>query len=725
VVRQTSAITQTFKTFLLAGIAVSAFPGVVLAAEDTVASDEPVVLEPIVITARKVKEKLRDAPLAVTAKTRDTLDIEKTDTLADVAKTAPNVMAFNANGMSFIIRGVGSQSMQGLNTETGVGLFADEVYLGRPDAAPVYLDDLERVEVVRGAQASLYGRNTIGGAVNLVAREPGEVLSTEVKASVGNDGSRRLRGAIDVPVGDSGWFTRTFLSFNRQPDGIDNLSTGQSDLNQDAISGRVTVLGDVGDNTSLKFTLDGERVKDDSMGGWAPVALAFNHQSNLDFPGEQTDVRGGGTVRLDHDFDRMYIRSITAYRKFTEDMILDGDFGSGPYNPGGGVFALQQGRDQNQWQFTQEFRLTSDTFSDPQPGDIGWNAGLFYMYENFDGYEFFELASVDRSQVSRNALDGTSKTYAVFGGFNYRITDALSLQGGGRITREDKSGTVEILSPSGTNFYGTPQSGKASLSTTNISPEIGVSYALDDNALLYGRISRGFKSGGIAQFFNADGSVNVYDPETSLNFEAGVKTSFLNDKVSMELNVFHTDWKDMQSNVFISDFQRVTANAASATSKGAEVALAAAVTDELRIGASYGFLQSKFDDFVYTYFSAGAGSNVTVDFSGNDVPIAPKHSASLTLDWDRKLDNGMALSASGIYSYRSSYAFDSVGTYRQAPTHLVDASLGLGYGNWQAKLWVKNLLDEEYLSNYFLFTGADYGIAAKGRSFGVSLSHKW
>lgn len=679
----------------------------------------------IVVTARRTEEQLNEAPVAVTVETEENLGSGRIDRLSDIAKTAPNVMAFDSNALSFVVRGVGSQSMQGLNSEVGVGLFLDEVYLGRPDAAPVYLDDLERTEVVRGSQSTLYGRNTVGGAVNLVTREPGDVPEAETELTFGANGYIRARASFDKPLGDGTWLTRGYLSYTKRPDGIENLATGQSDLALDAISGRLIVMGDIGDSTSLKFTVDAETVDDNGMGGWAPLALAQDHTSNLDFPASRTDKRRGAMLRIDHDFDAFYFSSITAYRQFSQDLLLDGDFGAGPYNPGAGAFALQQGREQKQWQVTQEFRIGSHDSSDLAQGDLSWNAGLFYMYEDFDGLEFYELANVPRNLTSRDALQATAQTYAAFGNLTYQLTDALSVHAGARVTREVKSGDVAISSGSGTYFYGPAQSGSASVTTTNFSPEAGFDYKIGENTLVYGRVATGFKSGGIAQFFNADGSVNTYRPETSLSFEAGLKTTMLDDRLSLGVNLFNTEWKDQQSNVFISDFQRVTANASSATSRGLEISLAAALSDELTLGATYGYLDAKYDDFRYSYYSATTGRTKTIDYSGNPIPLAPKHSASLSLNWDRDLGNGMAVFANGTYSYRSGYTFDPVGTYEQSATHLVDLAIGLRGESWEASLWAKNLLDEQYLSNYFLMSGSDFGIAAPGRTVGMSLSKTW
>lgn len=688
------------------------------------APEDVIVLEDITVKARRKTETLDQSPVAVSVVTDEEIGTGKTDQLLDIAKTAPNVMGSDANGMSFVIRGVGSQSVQGLASEVGVGLFQDEVYMGRPDAAPVFLNDLRQTEIVRGGQSSIYGRNTIGGAVNLVSREPGDVQSAEAELSYGSNGYNRIKAALDMPFSDGRWRTRTVLSRTDRPDGITNLATGEDDLSLKALSGRFTLMGDLTDRTQLKFTLDAETVEDGGRGGWAPLRQALRHESDLDHPAHRDDERGGVMLRLDHDFDAFSFTSITALRALSQDMLLDGDFASGS-SPVFGTTPLQQGRVVDQHQLTQEFRISSYAQGDLARGELSWSTGLFFMDETYDGISFYEMAGVPSDQTSRNTLKADTRSYSVFGNVSYGLTDALTLHAGGRYTYEKKSGDVAITSPSGTFFYGMPMSGRADMSFSNFSPEVGFDYDLSDSSMVYGRISTGFKAGGVAQFFDASGNVNVYEPETTLTFEAGIKSRLFDDRMGLELTAFHTKWDDMHANVYISDFQRVTANASTAVSQGVEMSLEAALSPDLNLRATYGYLDAKFDDFRYSFYSAGSGTTQTVDYSGNPIPLAPRHSASLSLLYERQLANGLTFDASGTYSYRDQYTFDPVAGYYQPATHLLDATIGISGDDWRVSLWARNLLDEEYLSNYFLFSGYEYGIAAPGRTVGFTVSKVW
>lgn len=687
-----------------------------------IGNGEEIALAPIVVTARKVEEDLQDAPISLTVTGADQLGTGRIDQIRDLEKTAPNVSSFFSTGSSFVIRGVGAQNLQGINNEMGVGVFVDDVYIGRNFGVPSFLDDLERVEVVRGAQATLYGKNTIGGAVNLIARRPGEVPGGNLELSYGTDQAMRLRAGFDQPLLDGKLRTRTFLSFTRQDGTVDNIATGDDLFETQALGGRFTAEADLSYATAMRFSADYERIDDDGKAPWAVVDLALDHKTDLDFEPDRSSNRGGSALRFDHDLGGATLTSITGYRAYDHDLILDGDFSSGPYDPAVGFVALQQGQEEEQWQVSQEFRLTSARSDDsPRAGDLRWKAGLFFSYEDFDGSQFYDVADVPSSQASRNALSAQSTTYAVYGDLGYFVTDNLELTVGGRYTHEIKKGEVKITSPTGNFFFGPNATASDRTSFSDFAPEFGVNYRPAQNLLTYAKVSKGYKSGGHSQFLEEDGSINVYDPETSWSYEIGVRSALFQDRLRLNASAFYIDWQDQQSNVFVSDFQRIVANASSASSRGVELEAEALLSDTLQLRASYGYLDAKYDDFRYTYFSAEEGRNVTLDFTGNRIPYAPKHTASLALDWTVSGD-AFDWVISPSVSYRSSYSFDPVGAYEQSPTTVFDLNVSLIGDRWTASIWGRNLTDEKYLSDYFLFGGVDYGIAAQGRTLGVSFS---
>lgn len=675
-----------------------------LAGAQDASGNEETVLETITVTARRRSEKIQDTPVAVTAITGEDLGKGKTDTMEDAAFKAPNVL-FNGQGGPLSIRGVNSLGIAGgVDRQPAVGMFLDDVYLARPMGYPFILEDLERVEVVRGSQATLYGKNTIGGAVNLISRDPGDKAGGEISTTIGSDLESRFKAAFETPVEGTSWAVRGVGSWTGNRGYIDNLATGEHVSDTNLFSGRIVATGEVGDGTRVKIV--GDYTRDNSDGGlwYAPLPLAFDHKATHDFKPDNSAESGGVSVRVDHDFEVMALTSITAYRGHEMEMYLDGDFTATPY--------IGQGQVENQAQFSQEFRLTS-----PEGEPFRWSGGLFYMHERFDGTQYFDLVSFPKDLWSRDVFEQTSDTVSVFGEAGYFVTPEFELSVGARYTYDRKTTSSEISTPSGSFMFGTPGRAEDTVSFSNISPEAAATYHFSEGNIAYAKISRGYKSGGISPYIEADGTANAYDPETTTSYEIGAKVSSPDGRYTLAASLFYIDWKDQQAVIYTTPFTRVYRNAAAATSKGFEIEGTAELTDEIGLRFGYGYTSASYDDFVDRILGK--------DYSGNPLPFAPRHSVTAGLEFERELGNGMLIKAGLDYTFRSSYSFTSDNAYRQAPTHLVDARIGVEKDGWSATLWAKNLTDETYLKNYFSYSGTDMGVAAPGRIIGVTLAKAW
>lgn len=673
-------------------------------AADGTASAGATVLEQIVVTARRREEKIQSAPVAVTAIPADALGKGRTDTMEDAAFKAPNVL-FNGQGGPVSIRGVTSLGIAGgVDRQPAVGMFLDDVYLARPMGYPFILEDLERVEVVRGSQATLYGKNTIGGAINLISRMPGDTAGGEFSATIGTNLDSRFKAAFETPIEGTDWAVRASGAWSGNRGYIENLVTGEDVSDTDLFSGRVVATGQVGDGTRIKIT--GDYTRDRSDGGlwYAPLPLAFDHKATHDFEPENRVDSGGVSMRIDHDFETMRLTSVTALRGHEMRSYLDGDFTATPY--------IGQAQEETQRQFSQELRLSSlndDVFR--------WSGGLFYMHERFEGTQYFDLAAFPRDLWSRDVFEQSADTVSVFGEASYFLTPEWEVSAGGRYTFDRKSTTSEISSPSGSSMFGMPGRAEGDATFSNFSPEAALAYHLSEGNLVYAKISRGYKSGGISPYIEADGSANRYDPETTTSYELGTKATSDDDRFTLAASLFFIDWKDQQAVIYTTPFTRVYRNAAAAASKGLEIEATAQLTEEIGLRASYGYTHARYDDFVDTVMGAV--------YTGNDLPFAPRHSVGAGLTFERELAVGAVLKAGIDYTFRSSYAFTADNTYRQEPTHLVDAHLSVAKDGWSASLWAKNLTDERYLKNYFSYSGTDMGVAAPGRTIGITLAKVW
>jgi len=674
-------------------------------AQSASASDDGgIELDPITVTARWREEIAQDAPVAVTVIPSQDIGKGKVDTLEDAAFRSLNTV-YSSQGGPFTIRGVGSLGIDGgVDRQPAVGVFLDDVYIARPFGYPTFLTDIERVEVIRGSQATLYGKNTIGGAVNLIMRQPGQTLGAEIEGSLGTGPTGRVQAALDTPLGASGFNARGFAAWMGQNGYIKNLPTSQDVSDVGALATRFVTTGQIGDRTDLKLSFDYSRNRDDGGLWYAPLPLAFKYQATHDFaPSNELDI-GGVTARIDHSFDLFRLTSITALRGHKMDSVLDGDFTPTPY--------IGQAQTEDQRQFSQDLRFTSTS-----GGPFRWTGGLYYMHERFDAAQFFDLASVPRSLWSRNTFNQSTDTYSAFGEVAYRFANGFELIGGLRYTYETKDTVSEISSPSGTFMFGTPGRASGTASFNNLSPEVTAVYHFSEGNQAFAKVSRGFKSGGISPYIEADGSANRYRPELTTSYEVGAKTSWLDGRLTLNGSVFYIDWADQQTAIYTTPFTRVIRNASAATSKGLEIEAAVRVAEHLTVSAGYGYVDARYDSFVDTVLGK--------DYSGNPLPYAPNHSVTGGLKWRSPLANGFDLIAAADYAYRTSYSFTPDNNYRQGDTHIVDARIGVQNKSWSATVWTKNLLDERYLRQYFNYSGTNMGVAAPGRTVGLTVAARW
>ncbi|UXN05078.1 TonB-dependent receptor [Bartonella sp. HY406] len=669
-----------------------------------IAEDNNMVLEPIIITARRREEKIQDSPVSVSVIQQDQLVPGRVSNLEDAAFHAPNVN-FNDQGGPLTIRGVGSLGISGgVDRSPAIGLFIDDVFVARPLGYPTLLDGLERVEIIRGSQSVLYGKNTFGGAVNLLSRLPGDKPGAELDITYASNHEKRVRTAFETPIKNTGLAMRVDASWSLNDGYIVNNYNHHHVSDVDYFTGRIVVAGEISDATRIKIIGDFSQDKSDGGLWYAPVDFALRHKADHDFTPENNVKSGGFSARIDHDFDAFELTSITAMRGHNFSQYLDGDFTPSP--------SIIQAQVEKQRQFSQEIRLTSKNNE-----RLRWMGGLFYMHEKFEGTQFFDFAYLPRNLLSRDVFEQANDTYSAFGEVGYFIVPKLELSAGGRLTYDRKDTTSKISTPSGTYMFGNPGFAADDVSFTNFSPEISASWHFSPGNIAYAKISRGYKAGGISPYIEADGRANSYDPETTMSYEIGAKTTMLDGRLTLSAATFYIDWKNQQAVIYTTPFTRVYRNAAAATSKGFEIEGTFAINDEISLSGGYGYTDAKYDDFIDEILKQ--------TYSGNPLPFAPKHSFNTSLNWQHELHNNWLIHAGVDYSYRSSYSFTANNEFRQKPTNIIDAHIGIEKDWWRAILWGKNLSDETYLKNYFNYAGTDMGVAALGRSFGFTLAAKW
>lgn len=657
------------------------------------------------VTVRRREEPIQSAPVSAKAFRGEALGPAQRDTVERVVEGTPNMVFWSQGTISspqLSIRGIGGLGGNaGVDRQQGVGFFVDDVFIARPTGYPAYIWDTERFEIARGSQAVLYGRNAIGGAVNIVTEKPGDTFSGFGSVTFGSDGLKRFTGAVNTPVSDI-VTTRAAITLTGRDGMLDNVYDGSEIGEIKSGAGRFTA--DIRPSADTLLRLSGDFGRDETEGwafGLASDVLKGRINVN-ERPIEYRDV-GGASARLEHRFDTFKLTSISAYRAYRYETFLDGDFLPVPQ--------YSQGQWQDQDQFTQEIRLNG-ALSDR----VGWMFGGFYLWEHLRGADQFDLFVVPPELWSYNSLDQRTNSYSVFGELSFAATDRLELIAGLRYTYETKDGSAEIATPSGTGAFGFPAAASGSADFDGLNPEFTARYRVTDDVMAYGRVSNGFRAGGISQYIS-NGEINIYDPETVWTYELGAKTRWLENRLLLDVAAFYNDWRDQQVMQYVLPAGRVIGNAGKSRSYGFEVEGSYKLTQNVRLFAGYGYLDARYQEY--------EDEILGVVYDGNRIPLSPRHSVNAGLDYEEYIGHGMTLFGGADYNYKSSYFFLANNTYEQGPVHLVNGRLGVRKDNWQAELWAKNLLDERYLAGYYSSGGMDLGAPADGRTYGVTLTGKF
>jgi len=726
---------------LLAGAAWGALSTGVNAQQVSAPQDESIVDE-VVVTARRREESLLDVPVAVTALSAARLQDTGAADITALQQQTPNATVQVARGsnstlISFI-RGVGQQDpLWGF--EPGVGLYIDDVYVARPQGAVLDIFDINRIEVLRGPQGSLYGRNTIGGAVKYVTSRIGQTPQLDAALTLGSYNQRDLVVSGGGPISDTVSVGGAFATYNRDGFGH-NLTTGEDQYNRDVTAGRLSLEWTPSDRVFFRLAADrvedlsnprhGHREVNSLVGGYTPPADVYDTQAGL--TGSQRVMTQG--ISLTGEWmvnDWLTLRSITAHRNGDTDTVIDFDQTPRP--------DLDVPAYYSDSQFTQEFQAVME--------GSRWSGvvGVYYLDSNASGA--FDTIAGNLGVVIAAAGSVDTTSWSVFGDFSYDITDRLEVSVGGRWTQDDKTADVYrafFLGASRSPLQGgvvrpvfaTRTDYTASDTFDAFTPRLSISYDLTEDLMGYASYSQGFKSGGWdmrGDAFLTPQTVNGYDPETVDTYELGLKGN-LGDRIRFSSAIFYSAYEDQQittqavATLPAVGIASIVDNVGSSTIYGAELEATAFLTDNLTAFFSYGYLHAEFDEFI-TYITGAP-----VDISSTRVPQnAPEHTAYLAATWTAPIMGG-ELRITPSLSYRSSFhLFDLADPVLDQDGYVL-ADLAANWdapsGHWSIGLVGRNLTDERYRVGGYSFPGATFNNSISAfygppRTFSVTLRARY
>lgn len=749
------------------------------AQETAVPAEGYMVIDEIVVTALKRETNLQETPVAVSVLDGDYLSDWG---LRDIEEVGNRIAGLSFGAQS---RATSALSLRGAPSAGGAGLdgavvlFIDEVYYGDPSYPVLDLLDLERLEVLRGPQGTLFGRNVVGGALSFVTQTPDENPRTALEATYGSWDQVVLKGMASGPLAD-GTYGQLAFKYEKSDGWAENLLTGNKLAGLDLVSVRGKLRHQPSDRLEIQLSAD---YWSDQSGGTpffvlkgstAPALqpgtlVGSTDKTQLSFDG-RTDRKGGGAnLRATYDsewFGGSTLTSVTAWHS-SDSMSIGPDQLPGANPAVGNNHTSIRGENDT---FTQELRL------DGELDALTWIGGLYYLktdatdttrfgvradpmsliaFANTNPLAFFGIPAPPGtlfSQTNPIGFDSSSQTsvetesFAVFAHLAYAVTDWSNLTGGLRWTSDRKSGDLSTAGDVGpanpfvVEIFGVDVDD----SWDAFSGRVTLDASFDDlgafdNLYAYASYARGFKSGGFTVANNSATSADPYDPEYADSYEIGVKSRFWQNRAQFNLIYFHTNYSDLQVDfIGVTESgipQTYTSNAGEASVDGIETEFTALLSENLTFSASHSWIDGQYDEF-----DLGFGG----DFSGNRIQQTPRNSMNFDLTYRAPLGAGQ-LSLNGNYSYRSAQTFGQdeaaeARVFGMTDYANVNATVAYEINGWRFSVWGKNLSDEQAVNqaligavepfvqspfldpmNFSFTTGA----LAPPRSYGLTVAKTW
>lgn len=708
------------------------------------------VLQEVVVTAEKREASLQETPISIAAFSTQDLENLGLSDMGDIGKSVPNfeITPFpnSKSALVLFIRGVGNNESQ-LTQDAAVGVYMDGVYVARSTGLAADVADIERIEVLRGPQGVLYGRNTTGGAVNIISAKPTGEFGFKQTFSGGEYDYWRSQTQVNLPevAGIS-----VKLSYDQSAkDGYrHNEGRGPDFEDEEKNGGRVAVRWAASDSLTVDYNYDVSKIRGPqgyyqilevpagardyllNQGIGAGIVDGFMLPTLRQYASDKRESRGwwtqpvrpsetdisGHNLTLTWELDSLTLKSITGYRQLTENVYQN-------YSGNPLIEALNFDYRAKHRQVSQEFQAIGEALE----GRLQYVGGLYWFKEQGHEREFDTSSGF---VVENRWIKSNNEAWALYGQMTWTppvLNDRLDITLGARYTED----TREASKDSRVYFV---QARHGEETYSNFNPSLTVNYRWTDDLSTYAKVVSGYKAGGFNSRSTEAGFLRPYDEEEVLSYEIGMKSTWLNNRLRANLSVFYNDWKDMQQNFILvpgTPFLTDTFNAGSATTEGFELELTAVPTDGLQISLSYAYTDAKFksvEDVAGTY--GPVGGDIAHLYT---MPYAPRKSYSVAVDYAFEPWSWGSLSLNVNYSWRD----DTVGTAPpqdgfdlpdyglwNARLTLADVAAGPG-GSLKFSLWGKNLTDEEYLLHSLGMGSTNMGWFGEPRSAGIDITYEY
>lgn len=715
-------------------------------------------LEEVVVTAQKREQSLQDAPIAIAAFDANALEQKGVSNIEDLGTSVPNVKITrspsNTTAATIAIRGSATIN-PAITWEPTVGIYLDGVFIGKNVGGIFDIAELERVEMLRGPQGTLYGKNTLGGAVNLITSKPTGEFGGKVRVGFGNYQLKTGYATIDTPALDLGaagqimakvstsYRTRDGL-YKNDPDPFGNplANPPSSDElnNLNSRVGRYDILWDVSDRLELRYTWDYSDIdqkppkqqlthidRNDPVLGTALPPNMEDYLTGANDNRRRTSSDRSGYERSKSISQSLFatydvgsvgvlgdvtLRYIGNQRKLNWDDWIDID--------GTPLDLFNSARDISYEQTSHEIQVIGQT------DRTNYVLGLYYFNEEADIYNPISFLPIWGTPTNHNSYGFDNDSIAVFGQIDWRppmavLEDRLTLTAGLRWTKEEKDTWISHPDEG--------WAGQDEKTFTNVSPTFVAAWDLNDDVNLYGKLSYGWKAGGYnGEAANLNNFMRPYDAEEMESVEFGIKSRWLANRLQVNAAVFQNESKDMQFSIFQADGSAtsIIENAGEATIRGFEVEVVALPIPDLQLTLGYGYLDAKYGEFM---------ENGIDQRKNKDFPYTPRHSGSLSAEYTFFQSGWGELIGRIDYEYIDEHvpyvdppqnATSKVNTYQLVNARLTLADIPVGSDQrLSVALWGKNLTDKEYRVNTIPFGAWTSSFYGDPRTYGVEATFEF
>jgi len=633
-------------------------------------------LDTLTVTAQKTEQNIQEIPLSISAFDEILIEDRKIENVSDIMQYIPNFSYFQNGGHHGVInpslRGISS-----INSDSSVSVpvIIDGIAISSAVGYNLALLDIERIEVLRGPQGTLYGAGAEAGAVNIITKKPSNQTSSKVGIELGSDNKQQYTFSSSGALVDNKLYIGIGAKYYKKDGFIKNISKDEYINDKKSKYGKINLR--YTPNDKLDISLISSKLKRED--GGANTTKIYG--SKIVDSNNEDYINGDdllNSLKIDYDLGKYKFESITTYRDYDWDFKQDFDFTQQTIN--------HIAKTNKKKELTQELRLNHIT------DNYSWLGGIYGDDKTNDWKITYERAN----GIKKDNQDSSSKSIGLFTNLNYDINDKFGVVAGLRYDKSNK----KLTTLSNNKNYESDFS--------EVSPKLSFEYKFAKQNLLYTTIAKGYNSGGF-NVHASDTNKKNYDEEKLISYEIGLKTKLLEDKLVLNSAIYQMDIDNLQVQNYINSKSFYVTNAAKAKSKGFEVELNARVTQNINLFANYGYTRITFDNF----------NDAKGNYDGKYKPFSPKYNYSIGGKY--RADNGYFARAD-LVGYGDMY-LDNANSLKRDAYNIINAKIGYEKNNYEIYLYGKNIFDKDYTSHGF--ANGNLAVYSEPREVGVQLAYRF